>query len=225
MPVPSYNLIADSEIDPESPITSSLMFRLRDNWMSVFGIDTTDPAPAPALPPSFQTMQYEYDWFASGSGNGTFTASEYIVSTIASTAIEDIQITGGRWSQTTIVDTSPNPVGPGGHFRIVSYTAGPEYNAGAGHSVCGIHVVYSSGNPTSVRVATTAGSANITLANTWQAVASFSTGGTTYAIQAKARATASEVYLQFRMVISGSNSVTSLSIPGCLKKYVPKAAV
>ena len=52
MPVPSYNLIADSEIDPESPLTSSLFFRLRDNWLAVFGIDNTDPAPAPALPPS-----------------------------------------------------------------------------------------------------------------------------------------------------------------------------
>lgn len=52
MPIPSYSPIADNEIDPESPITSSLLFRLRDNILSILGIDPSNPSPVFTLAPS-----------------------------------------------------------------------------------------------------------------------------------------------------------------------------
>lgn len=63
MPVPTYQVIADNEIDPESPITSSLLFRLRDNWLAFFGLDPSTPSPTFTLPPStlvFQDVYYAF---------------------------------------------------------------------------------------------------------------------------------------------------------------------
>lgn len=240
MPVPSYNVIADSEIDPESPITSSLMFRLRDNWLAVFGIDNTDPAPAPALPPSFQTMIEEINWEASGvrgsAGTTTFTTPEHIVSNLTH-AIEDVQVTAPRWNFDNF-EGSGGWLAPSGHFMsyVVEENAGPDLPShgmvgGQGNSLKGIHVVYSASAPTGVRVATTLGSKTITLANTWQTVGSVEFTGRsyeyTYTLQAKARATASQVFLQFRATISGMTNCEHrglISMPGCLKRYVPKAA-
>ena len=53
MSIPLWSPIADSEINPEAPITSSLMYRLRDQWAAFFGVDPTNPIqPAFVLPPS-----------------------------------------------------------------------------------------------------------------------------------------------------------------------------
>ncbi len=50
MTIPTYRLIADSEVDPESPVTSSLMFALRDNFLAVFGFDSTANPPVFGVP-------------------------------------------------------------------------------------------------------------------------------------------------------------------------------
>ncbi len=44
----TYNEILDSEIDPESPITTSLMFRLRDNLLAVIQADPSAPTISPS---------------------------------------------------------------------------------------------------------------------------------------------------------------------------------
>lgn len=60
MAVPVYSVIADSEIDPESPATSSLFFRLRDNILSLLGIDPATVSPVvdgfPSAELSFLTL-------------------------------------------------------------------------------------------------------------------------------------------------------------------------
>ena len=50
MSVPTFRQILDSEIDPESPLTSELFFALRDNFLAVLEIDSTDPAPVFQIP-------------------------------------------------------------------------------------------------------------------------------------------------------------------------------
>ena len=41
--MPAYNPIANSEVDPESPLTSSLMIRMRDNPLAIQEGDPTAP--------------------------------------------------------------------------------------------------------------------------------------------------------------------------------------
>lgn len=45
MTVPTYSRILDSEVDPESPITQSLLTRLRDNPLAFLNIDTATTNP------------------------------------------------------------------------------------------------------------------------------------------------------------------------------------
>lgn len=202
MPVPAYSVIADTEIDPESPLTSSLMFRLRDNALSILGVDPADPTPVFTIPPSIQSVE-EYFRFAASGGAGsssTFTTAENIVSKLADD-VEDLQM-GGIEARDTI----------GGSASTI-------FNAARGnlcHSASNIDrvcyairlvsVIYSGGSPTGVRIigdeiseSTTAGWASsfdvtVTLANTWQTL---ETDGTV-SFQAKARADSTDVYLQMR---------------------------
>lgn len=50
MTVPTYSVIANSEIDPESPITTSLVTRLRDNPLALFQIDPATSTPTATVP-------------------------------------------------------------------------------------------------------------------------------------------------------------------------------
>lgn len=82
MPIPNYAVILDDEIDPDSPITSSLMFRLRDNPLALFGIDPSDPSPSITLGPSQlhtkNTLQFSYEFYQP-SGSVTQTEPAQVV--------------------------------------------------------------------------------------------------------------------------------------------------
>jgi hypothetical protein len=223
MPVPSYNLIADSEIDPESPLTSSLFFRLRDNWLAVFGIDNTDPAPAPALPPSVQKTALVVFAASSTSIGAVMTTAEHIVSTIAE-AIETVDVVPGiilsplhsndSNSATTSVCLFHRP------------TTGDPWSLWKAYDVSSIEVQYASGAPTGVRVNDVA---TLTLANTWQTIASniFATG---HNLEGKARADSDFVYLQLRINSSaqgpsaGGFRENHLLVKATVKSYKAKAA-
>lgn len=221
MSIPSYNLIPDSDIDPESPITSSLMFRLRDNWMSLFGIDTTDPAPAIKLPPSTQE-QGQFSWHTATGGSGaTVTSAESILSVITDD-VEDWSL-GQPYS-------APYDTGNSVRVYLASHFCTWHDNGAASIiaawvGLAGVSVIYSSGNPTGVQIhwvqedSPASGTATITLANTFQTVRN--SGG--IHVQAKARSDGTNVYIQFRLIASAPYKPV-INVPLVRKSFRSKAA-
>lgn len=186
MPVPTYSRIDDSEIDPESPITTSLMTRLRDNFLAIMGIDTTATAPSFTLPASYmaavrhaaQRMDFDDD---------TSHAGAEITLTQHSDPSELIVI--GRASGTSLINSD-------------------EY---AEFNIDSINVVYSAGSPTGVRFTGFVHSTHVpvtaydvftpfdvtlTLTNTWQTVVE--DYPTNSRLQAKLRADSTYTYLTLR---------------------------
>lgn len=121
MPVPSYTVIADSEIDPESPITSSLMFRLRDNVLSLLGVDPATPSPSLA-PQGF--LRNKQDFTANGS---------FVVPSGVSVVV--IKMTGGGGGG-----------GGGGNYEYNGGSAGDGGNGGGGGASSAIILKVSAGD-------------------------------------------------------------------------------
>lgn len=184
MPIPTWTAIPDSMVAPEAPVSSDLMTRLRDQWASVFGFDPTSVTQPPfTLPFSKQDVQESNVYFAAG-GVGTITASERVLSVIA-TSVEDWQ-SGNAISAFTYAFTASG--GFAKQYGIISANAN-----------------YVSGAPTSVDIAVhdalggSVSVVNVTDTNTYQTIKSYSDGGgNTLTIQAKMRVTSTTAYLQLR---------------------------
>lgn len=218
MPIPTYSVIDDNEIDPESPLTTSLMFRLRDNVLAVLGIDPADPAPVFTIPPSVEKAEGVGVFFAQGYGASDTTA-EQIVSVIA----DDVE-----WIELGNAGYAGAIGGAGVLPHIGAHDNTPELNTG--YNISLIEVLYSASVPTGVRIvahwaaitatpsspAITTYDVTITLANTYQNVISG-------IMDAKARATATEVYLQLRRDAGGLQ--TYIMVPFNRRSFKSKAAV
>ena len=79
MAVPTWSPITDAEIQPEQPVSSSLITRLRNQWASVWGVDPASVSqPAISLPPSqiFQEFYQAAESYGTGAGVSTFTEFE-----------------------------------------------------------------------------------------------------------------------------------------------------
>lgn len=197
MPIPSWNVIADSEIDPESPLTSSLMFRLRDNVLALLGVDPADPAPAFTIPASYMHPDTAASMgCGTSSQNSTSTGAEVIVAHINS-SLETVEVIHALLDNQATVG------------------ANPPYEA----QISGLMIrpIWSSGTCTGIRIAAgvltevagnsinpegldnTAAEVTITLADSWQEVQTLDRAGLEDCfIEAKARADSDYVYLQFR---------------------------
>jgi len=216
MPIPTYSVIADNEIDPESPLTTWLMFRLRDNALAVLGIDPADPAPVFTIPPSVQEAAGAGVLFASGSG-ATATTAEFVISEIADD-VEWLELSNDG-------DNTTGSLVPHSFQRDSTPTMIDGYMFD-GYNIHSIDVVYSLGVPTGVRFrvgqtrvigtstrATT--DTTVTLTNTYQGI-----GGI---LSAKCRATASQVFLTLRVAAGGA--FTTVCVPFTRRSFKSKAAV
>jgi hypothetical protein len=204
MPIPTYSVIADSEIDPESPITTSLMFRLRDNVLAILGIDPATPSPVFTIPPSTLEAVGPDCMFDQGYG-ATVTTNEVVVSVIA----DDVEWVELMQDVVTVGPTGDVLAHLGYHNNTPLIIVGWNLQL--------IDVIYASGAPTGVRIMAsrisitaavgsptrTSYDVTITLANTFQTVISG-------VLTAKARATATDVYLQLRLVDGGLQSWISV---------------
>lgn len=179
MTVPAWSRIFDSEIDPESPLTSSLITRLRDNVLAILNIDPADPAPVFTIPPSVLKIAQSgllTAHLTSSATSDTMTTSEVIISTIA----EDVEVL--KIAYCRLLVASPTITDPVVEFGDID-------------------VVYSSGAPTGVRIQNTSGTMiTLPLTNTFTPVytRNFSGEGDTQ-LSLKTRADSTHVYLQARV--------------------------
>jgi hypothetical protein len=200
MPVPSWNPILDNEIDPESPITASLMQRLRDNICAVLGIDPLSPTvPTVPYPPSQLACVAEAEFYAAA---GASTTSEIVVSDLAEPFEKiDLESTRSEVSNLTDPDIPYNRVGflLDGHFTYANQNGVLNLET-CWWMVTPPKIVYVSGSPDSLQmrirrvggntaVAPSTSTISIPLDNTYHNYTVF---------DAKARATSTDVYLQLR---------------------------
>lgn len=74
MAVPTYDHIQDAEIEPEAPITASVMGRLRDNPYAIIREDIlTTPGAGTVDKPAYANRLHVMMW-GGGGGGGTFSA-------------------------------------------------------------------------------------------------------------------------------------------------------
>jgi hypothetical protein len=240
MPVPSYTPIADSEIDPESPITSSLIQRLRDNWLSLFGIDPSDPAPVIGLPSSILGVGSTGRWNAWVQSGGTTSAEEIISVILDSVEWMELRHSASSGMSDNPASTLTNNGNVHPHFSFG--TPYSDYTTIGGGiyqiftNVRLVQTIYSSGNPTGVRIVLDetihyvdgGGTLNVTqtshdvtvpLTNTFVTIRT-STFGT---IQAKARALSGQVLLTWNASSAATGIV--IDIPFNRRVFVNKAAV
>lgn len=179
MPVPTYSVIADSEIDPESPITESLMRRLRDNVLAVLGIDPATPSPSFTLAPSYMTR-------TDSSTHSIVTNGPTVTGTEVSFARE--------LSASETFKFSGYSISEGGLY-------GPEQI-----NVTRFELVWSAGAPTSLIVDTDEPqSVTIAVDNAYHAIDSgtYNSGSNTYTVEAKVRYSGGIAYIQFRISCTG----------------------
>lgn len=201
MPVPGYSVIDDNEIDPESPITSSLMFRLRDNILSILGIDNTDPAPVFTLPPSslVNSLQTVYATWTNSS-NATETITEMICG-VRANAVETVEM----------LAESALWVAAGGVVNLFALET--KYTAGVPSSVD--TYVGAPGSIGSNPITVT----NLPLDNAWHQI--WATSGRS--IDGKARYDATYVYIQFRINYPSGIATAQQSNPSFfIKSFVAK---
>lgn len=232
MAVPTYNPIADSEIDPESPITSSLMRRLRDNFLALFGIDPTDPAPVIGLPPSYITSVTDGVMSAQGGAGAstTFTSNEIEISD-TTYQLESIFVVRGRSGTVGGSASTDFNIALGNVFWSVSDADILNF------ALDFIETQYSSGTVTGVRIAATnlaqsisdPGPASfdviITPTNTFQTLSTDTIDGSkTYTLEGRVRLDSDKTYLSLRMSVS-SAGWAGIDAPCFVKAFRNKAAV
>jgi len=227
MPVPSYNVIADSEIDPESPITSSLMFRLRDNVLAILSIDPADPAPVFTIPPSRQAVESALVPSVGFSKNATVTGAEIIVSAVADD-VEEHEVVYG-----VISGVQDHGGGLEVNFEGMFYHIEVPYASGSPLSVIirgrlGATTSYGGGVSVSGSLAgsiTTIKDATIKLTNTWQTLVQYKISSDITYLEAKARADSNYVYLQLRTCTPNITSMSgSANLVVVRKSFKSKAA-
>jgi hypothetical protein len=202
MPVPSWAAIPDADVDLESPLTESLMQRMRNQWAAFMGVDPTSVTqPAFTLPASTQNVENSYYLTASGGTGAWATTAEATVSVVADD-IEDMQIGQGIY----YLSTYHGILVP--HFTQSLATAGISYRAA---QIVSINVPYVTGVPQSVDVffvtesLASAGSSTVSLPidDAWHSLVNFASGR--LEIEGKARGTATHVYLTLRAKTDGND--------------------
>lgn len=197
MTIPTYSRIDDSEIDPESPVTSSLMFRLRDNLLALLKIDIGETSPTFNIVPSILQIADISQYIAAAAvGGTTLDTSEFIVS-VRSAQCETIEI-GAVGALTETGGAYPTPPS---HFMGYQSTAGRFVRG----TISAISAVYSATVPSSVRVvghmsanASPQFDVSLPLDNAFHTIKQ---GATTHEeLQGRARYDATNVYLTLRLL-------------------------
>lgn len=199
MPVPTWTPIPDSMVAPEAPVSSDLMTRLRDQWASVFGFDPTSPTQPPFTLPASTEVASGTLFFQGQAYSTSFTTSEYIISVVSDPVewLELENIAGapyGNGSSATEWKMIPHFIDTNNSQVVI-----------AAVNLTLVDVIYSAGAPTGVRIrgcgdsAVGSGSSTmfdvtVPLTNTYTTLVAISGGN----LQAKARATSTDVYLQMR---------------------------
>lgn len=200
MPVPSYQVILDNEIDPESPGTSSLFFRLRDNVLAILGIDPAEANPVMQMPPSQLVMddfvRSSFSMSTGGGGTRTNESAEFKISRIAA-GVERVEVLSENFTLTTTSPSTENTT-----IQIVNIE--PVYSEGVctGVKVQGrVSAIGASHNIDGGLINTSSFTSGvITLTNTYQDITRISddAGSDDLHLAGKARADADFVYIQFR---------------------------
>lgn len=196
MAVPTYRQIADSEIDPNSPITSRLVTALRNNVLALLGIDTATASPTFTLPPSSEAVSDVLTF--SAVANDTATTSTLTIS-VRANALETWRVA----APAVLFDSGAT------NDHLAQHAGWGGLDEGV--VIDNIEAVYVSGTPSSVKVAwsdsahitstvsamPSNGIATIPLTDTWTAVRNMPGGNAFF--EAKASYDATNVYLTFRM--------------------------
>ncbi len=238
MAVPTYQRILDSEIDPESPITASLLQRFRNNLCALFNIDPATVTPSASFQPS--TLRATNGSVIRAQANGTtVTSGEIIVSEISS-AME--QFLPGPVSPPEDPPYASGRI-PYHFFTLFQYTGA--YDTIRYWSIRGVTCTYASGVPISVTLSALAlpalavpmgytespvinangdFSATIPVDSAFHVIYSTSLAGSGGTLEMKARADASFVYLSFRFGGYGpyNTFIFDLRIAPSLLKFVAK---
>lgn len=218
MTVPTWSKIFDSEIDPESPITSSLIFRLRDNICAVLGIDPASVT-VPTVPyPQSQIRCRRIGKFVSRPTSLSYaTTSENLVCAIgAAMEKNDIQNAQAISPAATPPITQVVPEFP---YSIQLMTDTQLQDTWL---LSGPYITYVGGVPDSLDLQfirdisqgsatysgtldATSGVIQLPLDNAYHPILS----GGSACIQAKARATSTDIYLQMeaRINVSGARTL------------------
>lgn len=124
MSVPTYSQILDSEVDPESPITQSLLTRLRDNPLAFLNIDTSTVNPIANLG---LRGEVELNYASSrvvGSASLTGpTSGVYNLVVPSGVALMHVRAVGAG-SRFLVDGASHSYANPGGDTTIVGSTSG-----------------------------------------------------------------------------------------------------
>ena len=207
MTIPTYTVIADAEIDPEAPLTSSLFYRLRNNICALLGIDPSDTNPSVAFQASTLNTGSTGAMSAYADGNtSTVTSAEVIVSRIDAT-LEQVQTQALGYNHPYNV-ANHLEIGPASiQLAIDNPQNTPQKELTA---VVSIDVPYTGLTPDSVDVtldfvdvltgSVSSGSVSLPLDNAWHDVydLTHNASGEHARVQGKARATSTDVYLQLR---------------------------
>lgn len=212
MTVPTWSeVVRTSEYVPGQPVTADLLNRTYSNMFAVFGLDP-DQATVPifSLPPSVMKQTLGGSFVLIGPG----TSSEIAISDVSGVC-EAIHIGQGMAVQYTASDKMPCHFAEaaGGSTVMVNFVD--------------VEVTYSSSAPTAVIIKTDAAhfsggellsitsySDSIPLTSTFTTLSSHGT------LQAKARATSTQVLLTMK-ITSGNHN---LHLPISVKSFVNKAA-
>lgn len=220
MSVPTYSKIDDNEIDPESPITSSLMTRLRNNVLALLGVDTTASSPAVVFQPSFIQTSDVGVTRLTAKPSGSTDSAETVISRVAST-FESVEIVRGRSDdETPWTDTIPQA-----SWAMVdgAVFAG---NGNAG-DILAIDINYSSGVPSTATIRySLVGTPRTTTSLTVAIDGAYHTFRSSYfnaQLQVKFRALSGLVYMQWRSV-EASGDWGLINITHIVRKYVNKLA-
>ena len=199
MPVPSWSPIPDSDIDPDSPLTSSLLTRLRDQWAAFFGVDPTAATPPPFdFPPSqfvVDSMAFEVISRIGGS-TGTTTGIEFQVCDLAK-ALENHDC-GDSLVSTSLFGAVTT-------WRMEGFSV--TYSAGAPTSL-DFRFLLISGALTyldSGLMCASSGVVQLPLDDTYNALLHTSLFSGVDFVRAKARLSSGIVYLQFQVKSSGAH--------------------
>lgn len=237
MTIPTYTVIADAEIDPEAPLTSSLFYRLRNNVCALLNVDPSDTNPSVSFQASRLAVSLSGVITMDGNPAYTIASNELQIATIGN-SFEYITV------QPITLDVGPSGVGSAGSFATFMQTAGygGVYTPMTGHlfsdtsgagsptkptfAVLSLELIYSGLVPTSLvmRLRDYTGTVTSTSLPIDNVYHNIGTNGTNCTWKAKVRATATQVFLQLQIDSNlYSGTFVHVELPIVTYKYASKA--
>jgi len=222
MPVPTFTLLTAAQFDPGKPMTQEIGLALWRNWMAVLGVDDTDASPNLTYGPGMLRTAETTGLSIPSTGTTTDTA-EFIVSDLAA-GFETNTQEGGKDDATE------------GQYNIRLQDSGGGY---LHLKLCGLDAHYASGSPDGITIsvvqiggrtmggtgplnglaANQSASYLIASDNAWKVLVN---DGSVDILQAKARETATHLYLTLRIAPSGGGRLAAIHFTNVRRTFLYK---